>query len=185
MSSRLPVEVMLRLPDPLMRLVRNCEVICVAGCCGLGAFERDSRHLLPWFREHPDQFMAIVDQLSEVIRFAGDQKGVIASDPDDFNSSWEPHEFVQFLTEWRQTILEAAEKVFGQSLPTLEPQWLTSTVTQLTQGIYDDRAFDRLPILADALQDAGCDNADVLNHCRENGPHARGCWVVDMVLGKQ
>ncbi len=66
----------------------------------------------------------------------------------------------------------------------VDPQWLTSTVTQLAQGIYDDRAFDRLPILADALQDAGCDNADVLNHCRDNGPHARGCWVVDLVLGK-
>ncbi|MBA4191434.1 MAG: hypothetical protein C0467_25930 [Planctomycetaceae bacterium] len=66
----------------------------------------------------------------------------------------------------------------------VDPQWLTSTVTQLAQGIYDDRAFDRLPILADALQDAGCDNADVLNHCQHNGPHARGCWVVDLVLGK-
>jgi len=66
----------------------------------------------------------------------------------------------------------------------VDPQWLTSTVTQLAQGIYDDRAFDRLPILADALQDAGCDNDDVLNHCRDTGPHARGCWVVDLVLGK-
>jgi hypothetical protein len=62
--------------------------------------------------------------------------------------------------------------------------WLTSTVVQLAQGIYDDRAFDRLPILADALQDAGCDHAAVLDHCRDAGPHARGCWVVDMLLGK-
>jgi hypothetical protein len=67
---------------------------------------------------------------------------------------------------------------------TLDPEWLTSTVTQLARGIYDERDFDRLPILADALQDAGCDNADVLNHCRQPGPHARGCWVVDLVLGK-
>jgi hypothetical protein len=67
---------------------------------------------------------------------------------------------------------------------TLEPAWLTSTVVQLAQGIYDDRAFDRLPILADALQDAGCDADDVLAHCRGPGPHARGCWVVDLVLGK-
>jgi hypothetical protein len=66
----------------------------------------------------------------------------------------------------------------------VDPSWLTSTVVQLAQGIYDDRAFDRLPILADALQDAGCDNTDVLNHCRDAGPHARGCWVVDMLLGK-
>jgi hypothetical protein len=47
------------------------------------------------------------------------------------------------------------------------------------------RAFDRMPILADALQDAGCDNEDVLNHCRGSGPHVRGCWVVDLVLRKE
>jgi hypothetical protein len=67
---------------------------------------------------------------------------------------------------------------------TLDPSWLTSTVTALARGIYDEWAFDRLPILADALQDAGCDNEDVLKHCRGAGPHARGCWVVDLLLGK-
>jgi hypothetical protein len=67
---------------------------------------------------------------------------------------------------------------------TLDRNWLTSTVTDLARGIYADRAFDRLPILADALQDAGCDNDDILTHCRGEGPHARGCWVVDLVLGK-
>jgi len=60
-----------------------------------------------------------------------------------------------------------------------EPAWLTSTVVALAQGIYDGRAFDRLPILADALQDAGCVDARVLDHCRGQEPHARGCWVVD------
>ena len=68
---------------------------------------------------------------------------------------------------------------------TLDPAWRTSTVVALATGIYDDRAFDRLPILADALQDAGCTSDDILNHCRDAGPHARGCWVVDLVLGKQ
>ena len=43
---------------------------------------------------------------------------------------------------------------------------------------------DRLAILADALEDAGCTNADVLDHCRGAGPHVRGCWVVDLLLGK-
>jgi hypothetical protein len=66
----------------------------------------------------------------------------------------------------------------------VDPAWLTSTVVELAHGIYAERAFDRLPILADALQDAGCENADVLDHCRGPGPHARGCWVVDLVLGK-
>jgi hypothetical protein len=66
----------------------------------------------------------------------------------------------------------------------LDPPWHTSTVLALAEGIYSDRAFDRLPILADALQDAGCDHSDILDHCRGPGPHVRGCWVVDLILGK-
>jgi hypothetical protein len=66
----------------------------------------------------------------------------------------------------------------------VDPTWLTSDALALATGIYQDRAFDRLPILADALQDAGCDNDDILNHCRQPGEHVRGCWVVDLVLGK-
>jgi hypothetical protein len=67
---------------------------------------------------------------------------------------------------------------------TLDPSWRTSTVLALAEGIYTDRAFDRLPILADALQDAGCENDAILSHCRGLGPHVRGCWVVDLILGK-
>jgi biotin carboxyl carrier protein len=67
---------------------------------------------------------------------------------------------------------------------TLDPSWLTSTVLVLANGIYSDKAFDRLPILADALQDAGCDNDDILNHLREPGEHCRGCWALDLVLGR-
>lgn len=65
------------------------------------------------------------------------------------------------------------------------PSWLTSDVLALARGIYAEGAFDRLPILADALQDAGCDSDDVLDHCRDsNQVHVRGCWVVDLVLNK-
>jgi hypothetical protein len=63
--------------------------------------------------------------------------------------------------------------------------WVTSDVLALAQPIYDERAFERMPILADALEDAGCDNPDILEHCRQPGEHARGCWVVDLVLGKK
>ena len=65
-----------------------------------------------------------------------------------------------------------------------DPSWLTSTVVKLAEGMYASRDFAAMPILADALMDAGCDNADVLDHCRADGPHVRGCWVVDLVLGK-
>jgi len=67
----------------------------------------------------------------------------------------------------------------------IDPALMTSTVTSLAQAIYDDRAFDRLPILADALEEAGCTNADILSHCRGPGPHVLGCWVVDLLLGKE
>jgi hypothetical protein len=67
----------------------------------------------------------------------------------------------------------------------LDCTWTTSTVTALAQAIYDDRAFDRLPILADALEDAGCTDADILAHCRGGGEHVRGCWVVDLLTGRE
>ena len=60
------------------------------------------------------------------------------------------------------------------------------TRLHLARGMYDSRDFSAMPILADALQDAGCDNDDILNHCRDaSGVHVRGCWVVDLVLGKE
>jgi hypothetical protein len=72
----------------------------------------------------------------------------------------------------------------GGSIDPRWPSWRTDTVTPLARGIYDERAFDRLPILADALQDAGCDDEAVLSHCREpDRIHVRGCWVVDLATG--
>lgn len=63
--------------------------------------------------------------------------------------------------------------------------WSEGTVVKLAQAIYDERSFDRLPILADALEEAGCDDADILDHCRQQHEHVRGCWVVDLILGKE
>ena len=63
--------------------------------------------------------------------------------------------------------------------------WNDGAVHKLAQAIYDARALDRLPLLADALEDAGCTDADILGHCRGGGEHVRGCWVVDLLLGKE
>ncbi len=66
------------------------------------------------------------------------------------------------------------------------PSWRTDTALALARTMYEAREFSAMPILADALQDAGCDNTDVLDHCRDTSlTHVRGCWVVDLVLGKQ
>ena len=62
--------------------------------------------------------------------------------------------------------------------------WNDGAVRKLAQVIYDERGFDRLPLLADALEDAGCTDADILGHCRGGGEHVRGCWVIDLLLGK-
>jgi hypothetical protein len=68
---------------------------------------------------------------------------------------------------------------------TFLPSWRTDTAIALARTMYDSREFGAMPILADALQDAGCDNTDILTHCRDpKQTHVRGCWVVDLVLGK-
>jgi hypothetical protein len=67
----------------------------------------------------------------------------------------------------------------------LNPAWATSTVLNLADTIYETLAFDRLPIVADALEESGCTSREILNHCRQPGEHVRGCWVVDLLLGKQ
>ena len=68
---------------------------------------------------------------------------------------------------------------------TFSSSWRTDTAVTLARQMYESRDFSAMPILADALQDAGCDSADVLDHCRGPGPHVRGCWVVDLVLGRE
>lgn len=64
-----------------------------------------------------------------------------------------------------------------------KPDWKTSTVLDLARTIYDRHAFDVMPILADAMLDSGCDHQVVQEHCRSGKPHARGCWVLDALLG--
>ena len=100
-------------------------------------------------------------------------------------------------SDWLTRLARALEPTFAESgaaersgdgvtgpPPAPDPAWLTTTVVLLARGIAAEDAYDRLPILADALQDAGCDDADLLDHCRAGGPHARGCWVVDLLLEK-
>jgi hypothetical protein len=84
---------------------------------------------------------------------------------------------------WRPLIHD----VFGNPFRPIafDAAWRTDTVVSLAKHIYESRDFSTMPILADALQDAGCNHADVLDHCRDpKGAHVRGCWVVDAVLGK-
>jgi hypothetical protein len=83
------------------------------------------------------------------------------------------------------TLAALLRDVFGNPLRPgrLDPRWLTSNVWDLARVIYDSRRFDLMPILADALMDAGCDDEAMLSHCRSGDVHVRGCWVVDFLLG--
>lgn len=77
--------------------------------------------------------------------------------------------------------------IFGNPFRPVDfsPEWRTGTAVTLASQMYESRDFGAMPILADALQDAGCDTADILAHCRDaNATHVRGCWVVDLVLGQ-
>jgi hypothetical protein len=73
--------------------------------------------------------------------------------------------------------------------PTIIPRsvlvWNDGAPPRLAQAIYEERAFDRLPILADALEETGRTQVDILDHLRSGGEHYRGCWVVDAVLKKE
>jgi hypothetical protein len=82
---------------------------------------------------------------------------------------------------------DLVREIFGNPYRSVkfDKAWRTDTAVALAKQMYDAREFSGMPILADALQDAGCDNDDVLSHCRDaNQTHVRGCWVVDLVLGK-
>ena len=75
----------------------------------------------------------------------------------------------------------------GITADTIQTDWLThndGVIRKIARAIYEECAFDRLPVLADALMDAGCDNDEILNACRSPGPHVRGNWVIDLILGK-
>jgi hypothetical protein len=87
--------------------------------------------------------------------------------------------------KWKQCVL--LRDIFGNPFRpmAIDPRWLTSTVVDLATAIYNEKAFDRMSILADALMDAGCDSDEMISHCRGKGPHVRGCWVVDLILGKE
>lgn len=77
--------------------------------------------------------------------------------------------------------------VFGNPFhpAAFSPAWQTDATSALARQMYESRDFSAMPALADALQDAGCASADMLDHCRGSGPHVRGCWVVDLVLGRE
>ena len=116
---------------------------------------------------HDTNQMALLDEIDDVVRrdpeYTGGPDGEGPHQAAILRDIWgTPYTPVRFVKSWR-----------------------TDTAVSLARTMYESREFGAMPILADALQDAGCDSEDILNHCRDaNQAHVRGCWVVDLVLGK-
>lgn len=96
----------------------------------------------------------------------------------------------QFRSWWQVGFRERSilvHEIFANPFQPAIPHssWRTPTVTAIATGIYEEKAFARMPVLGDALEDAGCTSDAILTHCRQPGEHVRGCWVVDLVLGKE
>jgi hypothetical protein len=88
-----------------------------------------------------------------------------------------------------EVVCEMLRDLFGNPFRPAKAErgWLSGhdgVVPKVAQAIYDERRFCDLPVLADTLEETGCDNPDVLGHCRGTGEHYRGCWVVDLLLGR-
>ena len=91
------------------------------------------------------------------------------------------------LADARRKQVSPLRCIFGNPFHpvSLNPSWQTSAMTGSADCIYKERRFQDLPKLADYLEDMGCTNEDILNHCRKPNEHVRGCWVVDLILGKK
>lgn len=109
------------------------------------------------------------------------------------------HLAIQADLVWQQELVAAFQQDLTEQVPmlhdiigllpfrlvTLDSSWLSSNVVAIARSIYDKRAFGEMPILADALEGTGCRSEAILNDCRKAGPHVRGCWAIDLLLGRE
>jgi hypothetical protein len=119
-----------------------------------------------------------------------DEAGVWVTDLGTLSGTWVNDAQIRGPTLLRpcDTISHANMEARVIPITDVAPHWLRwndGTVSRLARSIYEERRFGDLPILHDALLDAGCDNQDILDHCKAPGPHVRACWVLDLLLGKE
>jgi hypothetical protein len=115
---------------------------------------------------------------------ASQTNGMTREDPDD-------SEAVRLATRTEARLhSDLLREIFDNPFrpSAIDPAWLTwegGTVPKLAKAIYQGKDFDRLPIFGDALEEAGCSDPAILDHCRREGGHVRGCWVLDSLLGRR
>jgi hypothetical protein len=127
---------------------------------------------------------------AEADAWMGAREAVVAAAGKELIFGWPGRN--EYNAEAQETELgiasDTVRDIFGNPFRPVafSPEWRTNTAVALARQMYESRDFSAMPILADALQDAGCNSEEVLSHCRDaNAAHVRGCWVVDLVLGKQ
>jgi hypothetical protein len=173
--------------DPFVE-VTDEEVVELPGCHSAmaksSAADAAARCVMPSERL-PAASPAIRERNGFVAAAAGDAVGAVI----DAALAVEHSEIAEQTACASERAAQAAllRDIFGNPFRpvSLSPEWRTDTAVTLAQQMYESRDFSAMPILADVLQDAGCDSADTLAHCRGLGPHVRGCWVVDLVLEKE
>ena len=170
------------LPDLIDDCERSCEVSRpFARRPRLGTVFRRATGREPFAgrREDGDDFVMAVDALMT----CGPSAGYVA---DLCRDSLYGHD--DFYAGHGEALFQADlfREILGNPFRPIsfDPAWQTPTAEAIAAGCYADRDFSRLPVLADALDDAGCDAAELLAHLRGPGPHVRGCWALDLVLGK-
>lgn len=169
-------------PPPLRDLFRNCETLCVAGCCGTDAFDASPTLIRDWLAGVRGPIEGVCNQFETLLGQISQHRGEISADQLDgcFGTSWlTPHDCLTYFADWRLAISEAIRGMNGS--PFFDPAWMTESVVAMRKAIVAERAFDRLPILADALEEAGCDNREILDHLRSNDDHEHHCWVLDFL----
>jgi hypothetical protein len=102
------------------------------------------------------------------------------------NTAWNAIDDLDDVTEEQRLQAELLRCVAGNPFrqSSFQPDWRTETAVAIAARMYESKDFSAMPVLADAIEEAGCPDRGMFTHCREPGQHTRGCWVVDLVLGK-
>ena len=198
--------------DQLKSSARRKDLFCLA-CARLiwdlladdarGPFEWLEEHLgerkKPWSSGHVRElFSGPAQSLYDAHhRREGGRAGAAAHVAYDVWIGWYEYAFPNLCEDYaifrevlrenpRDSLVSIARDLFGNPFrpAAFDPSWRTADPSGIAARMYESRDFSAMPILADALEEAGCTNPDILLHAREPGVHVRGCWVIDLVLGK-
>jgi hypothetical protein len=170
---------------------RKLRLFGVACCREIWDWLNDSRKAVEIAEQYADSQFSLTKEATRAFYEAGTSYLLLLTDPFQWAASyckWSPSTISRRNDQANEQEGQLAllRCIFGNPFRpiTIKPSLLTTTIVQLAETIYNERTFDRMPILADALEESGATDSALLGHCRGPGPHARGCHVLDVILGK-